>query len=443
MHFHKDRILDDSASRLAYKPSSASASFNEKSVKGLHFGQRKLLLSEIEFLVAATRFLQQASGGTTKRLLVVYAGAANGSHLPFLFSLFKEVKFILIDPAPFCKEVEDIGMDSEGPVLELVRGYCTDELCLRLRREYTESYHILLVSDIRSGNPSRMKNADNTEMIQHDNALQRGYCYALEAMVAMLKFHPPYPAVKSEAAANYDPDDRTPDTIDYLDGTRLLGVWAPKSSSEVRLVVTGPFRRSAPHSERQYSCLIHEEQCYCYNMTHRYQKDCAAERLILQSYLSLYPGTYASVELFSEVLSEKLGFPLFCPLKEGFTEQHARWVTLLYSTGLPAALRYFDLLKDQMTFTAVSNLVMVLKGSTDTPANPEVGGVQLTKEFLNLFRRGDFGASYCFPRIQWGPPKASKNGIPSSHSTSSGSRKAGRRWMPHGGEKRERPRISK
>jgi hypothetical protein len=57
----------------------------------VHWGQRKLLLSEIEFLT------HYAEPGIT----VVYAGAAPGTHIPYLAGLFPGVSFVLVDPNKF------------------------------------------------------------------------------------------------------------------------------------------------------------------------------------------------------------------------------------------------------------------------------------------------------------------------------------------------------
>ena len=57
----------------------------------VHWGQRKLLLSEIEFL---TRYSQDG-------MTVVYAGAAPGTHISYLSELFPSLRFVLVDPADF------------------------------------------------------------------------------------------------------------------------------------------------------------------------------------------------------------------------------------------------------------------------------------------------------------------------------------------------------
>jgi hypothetical protein len=52
---------------------------------GCHNGQRKLLLTEIEFLSKSPK-------------LVIYAGSAPNEHMPILLDMFPEHKFLLIDP---------------------------------------------------------------------------------------------------------------------------------------------------------------------------------------------------------------------------------------------------------------------------------------------------------------------------------------------------------
>ncbi|KPA79003.1 hypothetical protein ABB37_05547 [Leptomonas pyrrhocoris] len=402
MQFKEDLVLAEDAPRKVYQNNAATASFERPLLKGLHYGQRKLLLSEVEFFVAILqRIKTQGERAGSKKVLIVYAGAACGLHLPFLFSLFGDFQFVLIDPAPFCSQVREIAATEGSCVLELIEGMCTPELCLRIRRSYCDTHQLYLVSDIRSGVPTGMsKNQEHTEMIQQDNAAQREWCFSLEVEAAMLKFHPPYPAAQDPKSTMYNAADTTAENYVYLSGTQLLGVWAPKSSSEVRLVVVGPFTKGYQPPSRSYACTTHEEQCYAYNMENRYEKDCHAERSILQSYLDLFPGTYASAEQLSRTLSERLEYPFFRPLEPGFTEQHARWVSLLYSTGKPAALKFFEPLKEEMSVQRVAKLVMDYKDSAEIPTGVQISGVELTRDFWVALAEADFGV-YCFPFFRW------------------------------------------
>ena len=64
------------------------------SEKLVHWGQLKLLMSEINFF----NTLYQSNGNTWPSTLVVYAGAAPGTHICYLSMMFPELQFVLIDP---------------------------------------------------------------------------------------------------------------------------------------------------------------------------------------------------------------------------------------------------------------------------------------------------------------------------------------------------------
>lgn len=476
----ESRILGDHVPRREYVPTISNPAGSIVR-KGLHFGQRKLLLSEVEFLSTLIdaftiqmesrdlhkdkkKSLKSLSNDSCsakvsfpedKAVLVVYAGAANGQHLPFLFTLFPNVKFILIDPAPFCYALQEISKQKNGPVVSLISDLCTAELCSKLYETHHKAFRIILVSDIRSGAPRNMKtNAEHTAVILNDNALQEEWCRALQAEWAMLKFHPPYPAQKNSASPQYDPEDHTPDCIDYLGGACLLGVWAPKSSTEVRLVVHGPFPQ--PSSVRhQYSCIGHEQQCYFYNCNERYHSDCTAERVIWEKYLSLLRnrkvgssfsidssrlwGSLKSsvlsfsddVEKLSEAASVALGHRDFLPLSPSFSEHHARWFALVYSIkrliSESVLSDFFKKWKPYMTMDVVEKLVKKYQFSPVVPVNVTVsslisksspspaqknesrdcnnsvskGEEVLSLDFWNFFARGDFSEAYSISRVQW------------------------------------------
>ena len=323
-------------------------------------GQRKLLLAEIEFLCYV---LETAAIET---ILVVYAGAANGSHLPTLFSLFPSLRFVLIDPAPFCAAVYSLAKEADGPIVELINDYCSDELCARLRRDYSESHQLVFISDVRSGDPLKMSNQQHTEMIRRDSKMQLSWACSLQSSAVMLKFHPPYPRVSDSSSNAYDPSDTTPDEFEYLKGDLLFGVWAPKSSSEVRLVARGPFRHGDPLTLQKYSCIVHEEQCCAYN-DDRYAKDVEAEREILSRYAKRF--SRLTVEEISSKISSELGHAVFQPLTQGFTEDHARLAVLLLHAR---EVDLFQSLRDVITWDFLLDAVRKrLRGSiTDNTIPP-------------------------------------------------------------------------
>ena len=65
---------------------------------GLHVGQRKLFLTEIQYL---TNYFIKYPEQMKKTVYVVYAGAAPGHHTYLLSSFFPNVVFILVDPNKF------------------------------------------------------------------------------------------------------------------------------------------------------------------------------------------------------------------------------------------------------------------------------------------------------------------------------------------------------
>ena len=63
----------------------------------VHFGQRKLFLSEVEFLTNVCASFEAKK--PFKPIVCIYAGAAPGNHIDLLSQMFPFVKFHLVDPA--------------------------------------------------------------------------------------------------------------------------------------------------------------------------------------------------------------------------------------------------------------------------------------------------------------------------------------------------------
>jgi len=69
-------------------------------VTNLHLGQRKLFLNELQFLTKYSNLFNEKSD-ESKSEYVIYAGAAPNNHIYFLYELFPNIKFIIVDPSPF------------------------------------------------------------------------------------------------------------------------------------------------------------------------------------------------------------------------------------------------------------------------------------------------------------------------------------------------------
>jgi hypothetical protein len=129
------RILDDDFPVLKYRPRRP-----DEDRSTVHFGQRKLHLSEIEFL---TNFCKEISE-TNNKITLIYAGAAPGTHISKLSSMFPFIDFVLVDPAAFIvKPTERI---------KVIQDYFTDSLAEKMLSEYKNSLR-LFISDIRVNGP--------------------------------------------------------------------------------------------------------------------------------------------------------------------------------------------------------------------------------------------------------------------------------------------------
>ena len=144
----------------------------------IHWGQRKLLLSEIEFL--------NMYGHLSN--LVVYAGAAPGTHMNYLIDAFPTHHFVCVDPARFSIR--------PNARVELRNELFTDEMA----REF-ERARCLFVCDIRSADSSA-DNADDVEVhVEEDMMAQQQWHKLMRPVKSLLKFRLPW----NPGATSYPP----------------------------------------------------------------------------------------------------------------------------------------------------------------------------------------------------------------------------------------------
>ncbi len=234
----------------------------------LHWGQRKLLISEVEFL---TQYVEPEQETT-----LVYAGAAPGTHILFLAEMFPTLHFILVDPRPFSikdvlrKRIEQdrdglplpgedgiatppdrrseekkresriSGGDEPVPItasrwrnVDLRNGFFTDEMAVELRKSLRERGHVVLFcSDVRTS-----EDAESQDTITHDMNLQQGWHLALRPRASLFKFRLPWTQGETE----------------YLRGRVTLPVWSPVTSTECRLIVDADDEKILRSSSRSGS----------------------------------------------------------------------------------------------------------------------------------------------------------------------------------------------
>ena len=220
-----DRIVSADSGRTQYKRRIGEA----KTV--VHWGQLKLLLSEIEFLTAHSRADD----------VVVYAGAAPGTHTEFLASLFPRLSFVLVDPADFhCQPTDRI---------TVMQQLFTDELA--------DSFvpirdRLLFVSDIRAID-KQMSSRAVEEQVQRDMKIQQEWVQKMRPRVSMLKFRLPYEAGQTQ----------------YLDGKVYFQMFAGATSSETRLVVKAPESESEQCATVTYDHGDYEDVMFHFNTVTR------------------------------------------------------------------------------------------------------------------------------------------------------------------------------
>lgn len=233
----------------------------------IHWGQRKLLMSEIEFLTMCQEDHSTHAVHTT----VVYAGAAPGTHIPALGQLFPAVNFVLVDPAPFSIK------PSDG--ITIIQDLFTDELAQGLAESLKPAEQILFISDIRTADPTMHTLDESEERIRKDMDNQRRWHKILGSVRSMLKFRLPWDKGHSE----------------YLDGSLHLPVWGPQTTTECRLVTV----KDDPCRTKVYDHERYESQMFFFNMvartalyTHSVRAlgmdrcyDCRAEVEILKNYV--------------------------------------------------------------------------------------------------------------------------------------------------------------
>ena len=208
MFSEQSLFLQEDAPQAQYRP------FRAKS--GVHWGQRKLLMTELLFLHYFYR--------REDNPIFVYAGAAPGNHVEVIRQLYPNLEIHLYDPRPFqIKESEKVHIHNE---------YFTDIT----GTYWATKSKVLFLSDIRiTGVGQRMAqgrdNPEETEREVEFNMLQQQrWVEIIRPLSSLLKFRLPY---------ILDPSKQV--NFEYLDGRVMLQPWAPLSSTETRLIPTGGF----------------------------------------------------------------------------------------------------------------------------------------------------------------------------------------------------------
>jgi hypothetical protein len=138
-------------------------------IGGCHWGQLKLLYSEIELLTIISKHI------SLKDCLIVYVGAAPSSHNLVLCEMFPDSNWLLIDPAKF-----DI---TENKQVKIINDFYTDKSDEQILKIAGDK-KIIFISDIR------------IEVIEkkiwEDMINQQKWAFKLNPEFIMMKFRFPY-----------------------------------------------------------------------------------------------------------------------------------------------------------------------------------------------------------------------------------------------------------
>ena len=230
----------------------------------MHWGQLKLLLSEIEFLL---RFQNQ-------EYHVVYAGAAPGNHIKILLDLFPRLHFTLIDPNLIVIQPCDRVTVRHELMTELIA------------EEFSSRNDVLFISDVRTG--PRLKQEPmhvHQERIHCDMTAQMRWYQAMRPECSLLKFRLPW---------------STHVTTEYLQGEIMLPVFGKFLTHETRLCVHGPDASVVP-----YDCLEYEGRMAYFNQFIRTSSMGGYDELRFRDIMSRYLNLTAE-DLRVELMCSKL-----------------------------------------------------------------------------------------------------------------------------------------
>jgi cap2 methyltransferase len=250
----------------------------------VHWGQRKLLLGELEFLTKFDHLAKERAAELHCTPTILYIGAACGIHLNWIIKAFPHYRYILFDPNKFSVmhrdnieihreyftnvHVSKYGDKSKYPVLF----YWSDIRCNELQ----------LVGELPGG---KVGSTVDDKKIFADMEMQQGWYRGLKPLRSMLKFRL----------------DWTESNTTYLAGSVRLQVFPGRHSTETRLIV------GEDVNEIEYNNKVYEEQMFHHNVVLRRRwydfgdsaeiyswychcYDCASEYHLIREYLRVIKG---------------------------------------------------------------------------------------------------------------------------------------------------------
>lgn len=251
------RILNNRSRKKKYEHIERSIKNNK-----IHNGQRKLLMSEIEFITTEYKKLKNDNK------ILLYIGASKGIssiHTYTLARLFPEFEYHLYDKYDFFPKLYELNN------VKIFKRWFTDNDSKNYKNK-----NVLLVSDLRDPDIEYANtiNKINSKVFD-DMKFQMKLYNDIKPVSALLKFRLPWITGKTE----------------YLDGDIYYQVWQGKHSTETRLIPNNKMKiyDNTSYEERLFyfntetriKYYKHNYECYghCY--------DCRSELDILEKYIKL------------------------------------------------------------------------------------------------------------------------------------------------------------
>jgi hypothetical protein len=289
-----DLILHENSKEKDYE----SRKFEQKTED---WGQRKLLLSEIEFFSLYC---------PNEKIICLYIGAAPGDHIEFLSKMFLNIEFHLYDK----NDNYDFNV-KESDRIKIYDQYFTDDdiqyylpikegtrTLSKKESRNSQQLPIFLISDLRTVDfitlrkefygknnieiddrfipkePELAKKYEPMLDLQLENEIwadmerQQKWVKAINPQQALLKFRLPYPNKGFVYRPTGSGSGTGPqkDEVEYLDGTIYFQVWEGATSTELRLVPqkdeNGNFKM------RKYDLNVVDKQIFYHNTETRLKK---------------------------------------------------------------------------------------------------------------------------------------------------------------------------
>jgi len=264
-----------------------------------HWGQMKLLYSEIEFLTIVSKYI--SLDGYT----VVYVGAAPCMHLTIVLKMFPECKWILVDPSKFAVK--------ENDKVKIINDYFTYDT-VKLIKNIVKSSKILFISD--------MRREVNEKEIWIDMINQEKWGILLDSEFIMLKLRFPFTNIESGTLNfEYNIDDIndkiviTNNITDkknklYLMGKIFLQIFPRARSTETRLITSKIryFNDRLKHRQpdinndkyllKYYDSIKYESQLNYFNLIDRTKKYKYKNSELMKKYILGFDDSYDCVGMY-------------------------------------------------------------------------------------------------------------------------------------------------